>query len=225
MNDRQRRRHERAIRVRDFAAEHSDLIPAGKAVQAVTRIGQLVAQVETLGATHATSDRTARAGAAGKNVARTELRAMLSAIARTARTISLDEPTLPDTFRLPTANPNNQTLLDTARSFLAAATPLKPRFVEYNLSDNFLTALQAKIGEFEESASRQTVGTSARAANSAAIDVALAEGDEQIARLDAVLRNKFAADPATLTAWESARRLERAPQKRKDEPTPPPPST
>ena len=222
MNDTQRRRHERGLRVRDFAVEHSSSIPAGKAAQAVTRIGQLVEQVATLGASHATNARNARAGTSGKGMAREELHDILSAIARTARTISLDDPTFTDMFRMPARNLNDQTLLDTARSFQTAATPLKPRFVEYGMDDNFLTTLTAKLGAFEESASQQNTGVSSRAADSAAINAALNELDDEIARLDAVVRNKFTADPAMLTAWDAARHLERPPRKRKAQPPPPP---
>jgi hypothetical protein len=223
MNDLQRRRFERALRVRDFAVEHSSSTPAGKATQAVTRIGQLIEQINALGASQSTHTRNSRAGTSGKGAARAELRALLSAIARTARTISLDDPSFAALFRLPSGNPGDITMLDTARSFQTAATPLKPRFVEYGLSDDFLTTLAAKIGAFEESASQQNTGANARAADRVAIVSALKELDAEIARLDAVLRNKFADDESMLAAWETASRLERAPRKPKT--SAPPPAT
>lgn len=215
MNDQQRRRQERGTRVRDFAAANSAAFANGKAAQTSTRIAQLVTQTETLGAAHETNARTVRAGVSGKREARDALRNLLRAIARTARAISLDDPALKDTFRLPANNPSNQLLLDTARSFHTEAAARKDQFIEYGMSANFLADLQTKIDDFERHANEQHTGTSARAATRAGIGAALDELDDEIARFDTIVRNKFAADPAMLAAWETARRLERAPQKRK----------
>jgi hypothetical protein len=175
----------------------------------------LVDQLSALDASHASNKRAAREGTSGKSDAREQLRAMLKRISHTSHAAGLDDPALRDHFRLPVANPNSQALLSTARSFLAEAAPLKSRFVEYGLDSGFLDALGAQITAFESFASQQNTGTSARKANSAAIDAALDSLDAEIARLDAIIGNKFADDPAQLAAWQSARRLERAPRKTK----------
>jgi hypothetical protein len=41
-----------------------------------------------------------------------------------------------------------------------------------------------------------------------------------MARLDTAVENKFRGDAATLSAWKSARRLERGPHKKKETKTP-----
>jgi hypothetical protein len=224
MNDTQRRRHERGLRVRDFTQTVTGSFPAqSKGAQSIARIDHLVDQLSALDASHATNKRAAREGTSGKNDVRTQLHAMLKRISHTAHAAGMDDPALKNSFRLPDANPNSQTILGTARSFLAEAAPLKPRFVEYGLDSGFLDALSAKINAFESFASQQNTGASARKANSIAIDAALDSLDAEIARLDAIVGNKFADDPAQLAAWQSARRVERAPRKTKsgDAGTPP----
>jgi len=223
MNDTQRRRHERGLRVRDFVETVKDSFTAGsKGAQSIAHVEQLVEQLTTLDASHATNRRAALAGTSGKSDTREELRAMLRRISKTARAIGMDDPALKDRFRLPDTNPNSQTLLGTARSILAEATPLKARFIEYGHTDDFLDTLGEKISAFESFATQQNTGVSARKADSAAIDSALDAVDEEIARLDAIIRNKFADDAARLAAWESARRVEHAPRKNKTTGTPPP---
>lgn len=217
MNDTQRRRHERGLRVRDFTETVKDSFAANsKSTQAIARVGQLVEQLIALDAAHATNKRAALAGTSGKKDTREELHSMLKRLSRTANAVGMDDPAVKDRFRLPTSNPNAQTLIGTARSFLAEATPLKTRLAEYGLSGDFLNTLGAKIEAFETYASQQNTGASERKANSAAIDAALDELDAEIARLDAIVTNQFADDAARLAAWQSARRVEQAPRKTKN---------
>jgi hypothetical protein len=216
MNDQQRRRRERGARVRDFAGERGADFPAGsKGAQASTRIKQLVAQIDTLDASLSTHARTTKASTSAKRDASTGLRDLLTRIARTARAIALDGPELKRKFRLPVGTISGQTLVSTARSFHAEATPLKTQFIAYGMSDNFLDDLEARITDFESHAEQQNTGKNARVADRAAIAAALDELDAEVARFDAIVRNKFVSDPATLAAWEAAHHTERDPQKRK----------
>jgi hypothetical protein len=79
--------------------------------------------------------------------------------AATAQTIGLDFPEVKGGFRRPRPNTNDQTLLATARAFAVAATPLKPRFVEYDMPADFLDQLSASIANFEQTVNRQNLGT------------------------------------------------------------------
>jgi hypothetical protein len=216
MNDRQRRRYERGLRARDYAATVKDSFAArSKGATSVARIAQLIDNLSALDVSHATNRRVALAGTSSKQGARAQLRAMLSRLNRTARVIGADDPELKDRFRLADGNPNAQELLSTARSFLAEAAPHKARFVEYGLADDFLDTLEAQIAAFENSATQQNTGASARKANHAAIESALESLDAEVERLDAILRNTFTDDASRLAAWESARRIERTPRKTK----------
>lgn len=217
MDDKQRRRFARGAQVRDFTASVKDSFPKNsKGAASITRINELVEQIGALDASHETNRRTSKAGTSGKASARDALRTAISAYGRTARAIGLDDPEVRGKFRLPDNNLNNQTLVSTARAFLAAATPLKAQFIAYGMNEDFLENLEAKIDNFESHAEQQNTGKSARVADRAAISAALDELDAEVARFDAIMRNKFASDPATLAAWETARHTERDPQKRKN---------
>jgi hypothetical protein len=216
MNDRNRKRLRRGERVRDFTSTLTPAFPENsKGAATITKINQLVERVNTLDASSATNTRTIAAASGSKNDARTELREYLRVIVRTARAIGTDVPELKDKFRLPSGSLGDQVLLSTARSFVTEATPLKENFVAYGLSANFLNTLGQKITAFEEQTVRQHTSRNARTSDNTAINAALNELDEETARLDAILRNTLAADPAALAAWDLARRLERVPQKRK----------
>ena len=205
------------MRVRDYAATINPPFPNNsRGAQTIAEINQLVAQVATRDADLTTNKRAVRTGASGKAEVRTDLHAMLRAIRRTAKAIGLDDPDLKNKFRLPTGALSQQALISTARSFQTEATPRKAQFIEYGMRADFLDALAAKINEFDAHANEQHTSTSTRAANLAAIAEALDEVDVAIARLDAILRNQFADDPATLAAWEVARHLERPQRKRKN---------
>lgn len=214
MNSRQRRRHERGARVRDFAETVKSSFPAGsKGAASAARVAELVGRVAELDASRTGNVRAAHEGASGKSEANAALRALLSQISRTARAISIEDSTLKDKFQLPGDTPNMQLVVSTARSFLAEAGPLKARFVEYGMGSDFLERLGALIADFESHAARRNTGASQRASDGAAIDSTLDELDEEITRFDAIAQNTFATDPAALAALRAARRLERAPRR------------
>ncbi len=223
MNDTQRRRYERGLRVRDFAETVKDSFPAkSKGAQSIARVGQLLDNIASLDASHATNHRAALAGTSGKKQTRDQLRALISRLSRTVRAASLDDPSLKERFRLPSNNPNSQTLLATARSFLEEATKIKAQLADFGLTDDTLDDLGKKIEEFEGYAAQQNTSASERKAAKASIDSALDELDAEITRLDAIVSNTLAEDTPHLAAWESARRLEQAPKKAEKSPTPAP---
>ena len=217
MNNRQRRHSERGERVRDFTSTLNAFFPAGsRGAECISKIGQLVERVHALDASRETNIRAARAVTVAKGGARAELESMLRQIARTARAIGMDDPALKDKFRLPAGSLSNQALMSTARSFLAEAVPLKDRFIAFGMSAEFFNTLEQKIESFEGHANRQHTSASARAADNVSLDGALDELGAEIERFDTIMRNTFAGDAATLAAWDVARHLERATQKRKD---------
>jgi hypothetical protein len=216
MNDRNRKRLRRGERVRNFASTLTSAFADGsKGAASITNINQIVERINALDASSATNARTIIAVAGAKGDARTQLRDFLRAIARTARAVGTDIPELKDKFRMPSGSLSDQVLLSTARSFVTEATPLKDSFVSYGMAADFLSVLGQKIAAFEEHASRQHTSRNARTSDNAASNSALDQLDEEIGRLNAIMQNTFDADPATLAAWDLARRLERVPQKRK----------
>jgi hypothetical protein len=223
MNDKQRRRFERLVRSRDVAAPHNVVFPASSVGgKALANISGQIGVVENLDAARSTSERSARHGTSSRSDTREALHELLASISETAETMALDLPEVKGKFQRPRANINDQNMLATARSYAAQAPPFKARFIEYNMPDDFLVRLNSLIDTFEQSISQQNLGRSGRRANSAAIDAALDTAEQDLERLDIAMRNTFRNDPATLAAWESARRLHSGPRKAKT-PTPPPP--
>ena len=215
MNDKNRRRYERVVRSADYFDANPDIFPAGsKGAQALTRFRAAISDVENLDASIETGASTKKQGTISRADARKRLKQSVNAFIRTAQTIALDDPSFKGQFTSPRSSGNDQELLAVARSFATNALPDKTRFIEYDMPADFLDTHNAAIADFEEAVNQQNEGASTRKGARASIDDALARAEQELERCDTALRNKV-KDAGVLAAWESARRLERAPQKQK----------
>ncbi len=222
MQDADRRRYEMLVRVRDFGAAHAAAFPAqSRGAELFAALTATVRELDTHATAQTTGQSVARASTGGKATARAALLEDLEAIRRTARAIALDNPDFLDSFRLPRGRLNDQQLLTTARAFAAAALPLKADFIRNELPADFLDDLDSDIKEFEQAITGQNLSTDTHVAATQAIDDGLDRGFNLVRQLDAVVRNKFTNDAATLAAWLSASHVERAPKTKKAEPPPP----
>lgn len=216
MNDKQRLRYERLVRAFSYGAEHApDFPPTTRGGQAHARLGEAIAAAKEQDAASITHQSAGQQSTARRQLGREALETSLAAISDTAATIGLDHPEVRDGFRRTRGNATDQTLIGTARSFAAAALPLKARFIEYDLPADFLEQLDEEINSFEEAIEAQTAHAGARMAASAALEDALKRGEREVEKLDTAVRNKFSGDPAKLAAWESARRMERSARAKK----------
>jgi hypothetical protein len=141
-----------------------------------------------------------------------------------------DEPGLNEKFRLPRGN-NDQQLLSSARAFATDALPLKAQFFTHELPADFLEDLAADITALEAAIGDQSGAFGSRVAAGAAIDDAMERGAVITRKLDAIIKNKYGNNRATLAEWTSASHTERAPrrggggsQPPAGAPTSPPPS-
>jgi hypothetical protein len=209
MNEIETRKYEMLARVRDFGVRNAATFPAGTfAADLFGQIGATVAQLSVYSATKATGTATSREGTASRRLAVEALRDDLEVIARTARAIAIRQPNVAEKFRLPSSE-RAQALLDTARSFAAEAAPLRTEFARHEIGDAFFAKLEADIAAVEQALSVQRRGRDARVAARAAIESTVAAGMLAVRQLDSVVRNKVAADPAMLSAWASASRVQR----------------
>ena len=71
--------------------------------------------------------------------------------------------------------------------------------------------------------SSQSTGTGQRIAAAAAIDDAMDKGAVAVRKLDAIVKNKYANNPAVLAKWTSASHTEREPRRGEGSAAPPPP--
>ncbi|HYY55896.1 MAG TPA: hypothetical protein VE842_01125 [Pyrinomonadaceae bacterium] len=223
MNDAETRRYETFINVREFGLARPSQFPAASlAAELLTRLRTVIDDIERNDSAFSSGRRTAQQGSRTKSVARDELRNALEAISRTARSMALTTPGLEDKFRVPRRRLKDQELLSIARSFAADAAPLEAEFVRRGMPERFLDFLGEDIEDFERAINQTILARETHVAANAAIDDLIEDGMNIVRELDAIMRNTFADDPATLAAWTSASHIERAPRSSSSKPPAPP---
>lgn len=216
MNDNENRRYQMFLRVQDFGeARKADFAPTSLGKQYFTTLAGIITELAGHSASKASGFGLARQGTTTRGQARAELIEDLRAISRTARVMSDDVPGLADKFRLPSGRISDQNLLALARAFHADAAPFAAQFIAHELRSDFLEDLAADIAAFEEAIRLQSSGVGDHVAANAAIDDAIERGIEIVRKLDAIMKNKYANNPAVLAEWLSASHTERAPRHRK----------
>ena len=222
MNDSQTKVYEMLTRVRSFGAEHAADFPASSlGGEKFAAVGGVIDALEEHGAAQSAGGSAAKTSTGAKRAARESLRRQMTAISETARAMESTRPGISASFRMPNTN-GDQALLNAARAFVAAATPLNNEFIRHELPASFLEDLNTAISVFENAQSSQTQNTERRVTATAAIEAVVERGRQLVRELDAVVRNKYRSVRATLAAWESASRVEKLPRRKKVvEPTPP----
>jgi hypothetical protein len=216
MSDKHRRQIERGARVSALCAANPADFPADSVAGAsVKRLNEQLAKLEELNVTKAASMSAQQQGSQGRRDLRAELRSQIATIYNTAEVAGRDHPEAKGVFQRLQTDKSDRTLLAVARSYSAAARPLKALFAEYELSADFFDRFDASIDAFEQHMARQSEGAGARVASNAGIEEALRLIDEEVERLDVIARNKYRGDHVKLAAWESASHLER-PARRKN---------
>lgn len=209
MNALENRQLEMLARVRDFGVTRTGDFPAGTLGQELfTTLAQVVTKLEAQATRQTTQRNEAKKSTASKAAARTSLLATLAALQRTARVLAMSEPGLENSFQLP-RKVTDQRLLTAARAMAGKAAGLTAEFIRHELPADFLTKLQGQITALEETITDRTDARSAQVTATVSIGQAIEEGVVTVQRLDALLRNKYAAEPEVLAAWETARRVMR----------------
>ena len=217
MSDKHRKHFERGARVSAHCASYPEDFPSNSvAGAALARLNEQLAAIETLNVAKATSMSAQQQGSQGRRELREALRSQLANIYNTAEIIGRDHPEVKGVFQRGLSDRSDQTLLAVARSYSAAAQPLKARFFEYEVDADYFDNFNANIDAFARSIAQQNEGEGGRVASNAGIEEALRIVDEEVARLDVIARNKHRNDPAKLTAWESASHVERPARRRQE---------
>ncbi|HBB96050.1 MAG TPA: hypothetical protein DC054_11730 [Blastocatellia bacterium] len=84
----------------------------------------------------------------------------------------------------------------------------------------FIDDMNASILKLNNTMSKQSSAVGDHVGARAAIEAKLDECMTVLRKLDPIMRNKYADDPATLAEWTSASHVERAPKKKPAEPPP-----
>ncbi|HEY0379874.1 MAG TPA: hypothetical protein VGC87_23355 [Pyrinomonadaceae bacterium] len=215
MNDSQTKSYEMMARVESFGAERvADFSISSLAGEKFAAVGSVIDELEQHGTAQSAGGSAARTSTGAKRAARAELRRQMTAVSETARVMESAQPGVTASFRTPNTN-GDQALLNAARAFVGAATPLKNEFVRRELPATFLEDLDAAVNAFENALSSQTQNTERRVTATAAIEALIERGRQLVRELDAIVRNKYRNDRATLAAWESASHVEKLPRKKK----------
>ncbi len=214
MQDAQHRKLEMLARVDTFCGgEHAGDFPANTRGGTLAQtVKQNLTAVNDHVAAQATAARLAQAGTDGKAAARARLRSALEQISLTARGMDTDTPGTAASFKLPPRT--DDALIAAARAFQANATPLKAEFIKNELPADFLAQLQQHLTEFEQAHTTRAMQAGRQVAATASIRALLDAGVNAVRQLDPIVRNKYRNDAATLAAWESASRTERAPRRK-----------
>jgi hypothetical protein len=231
MNDRDKRRYDSFKRGQTFGDDNTADFAAGSLAQTnFTIIDQVIAGLDK-----------AKAGQVAN--ANTSMDTLLNAvrldiqnITRTAAAIDQDEPGFADKFHPPKAY-NPAALLTTTDAFLlqlavqsadsaavkTAKAALVAKFVAHEMNANFVTNLQNDRDAITAAQDDMESDSEDRVGNTAVISPLIQQGMKAMNTLDAIMHNKYSAQPDKLAAWNSASHVERDPQRNNPTPTPPPP--
>lgn len=215
MTDVEIRQAQSLNQVNDFGtAREADFPPASLGGQKFAAVKALVLEINKLGEEQSGAAAAARASTELKRVARLLLLAIMRAIRDTAKAMEAEHPGISDIFKIPTKN-GDEALINAARAFVTAATPLKDDFLQREMPSTFLEDLTAAINKFESAANSVNLSKSKRVGTTAGLKNALKRAIALRNELNPIVRNKYQSDPAALAEWKSANHVE-LPPKAKD---------
>ena len=223
MEDRHHRNREMFLRLKAFAASHTDIPATTVWPQLVTDLTSVIADLDG----HVSSEEVGKgaklSGTATRGVAREELRDDVEAIVRTARVIGETEPGFDDKFRMPRGD-NDQAMLDLARGIaaLVADAAVKAEFIKHAMPSDFVEDLSADIAALQDGIGDQYEGRADIKSAGVSIDETDAHGVRIARAMDVVVNNIYRSNAAVLAEWETARHVERAPRRKKGTPAEPP---
>lgn len=213
MEDKDIRISQTATRMRDFGVAQSGNFSAESlGGQKFAELNALITAIDEHGAQQTLSKASAQGSTEANRSLRIYIRSKMKSVRNTAVSLEPEIPGISNSFRMPVGN-SDEVLINSARAFVQAATPLKSHFISREMPENFLEDLTAAIEQLEASVSNHNKHRANRVAATASLKATLSRVLEIRRELDPIVRNKFRNDPATLAAWESASHLERAPKK------------
>jgi hypothetical protein len=215
MNSVINRTYEMFVRVQSFVAERAGAFPAGSlGAEMIAELNKVVGELNEAATTQTSGLSSVQRATAERMAAREALRESMQAIARTARVMAIDLTGLENKFRLPRSG-SDPALIRAARAFIGEALPLKAEFLRYGMPESFIEEFKEDIADLERAMGQQNTGRGAHVSATASVESAAERGMNAVRKLDAIVRNTFRDDTATLAAWESARHVESAPRRRK----------
>ena len=221
MTDKENRKYQMFVRVRNFCQAHTaDFVANSLAAQLTAALVAVITRLHGLIGAQSSGRGAAREGSSSRGAARAALRDNVEAISRTARTLAQNTPGLDDKFRVPQES-NDQKLIGAARGFARDAAPLSAQFIAHEMPSDFIEELNADIAALEAAIDHHTDAVGDHVGARAGIDSAIDEAVGIVRQLDTIIRNKYRNDPVVLAEWASASHTERDPKHKPDAPPPP----
>ena len=218
MEDTERNQFDMMMRVGDFGDTHAPDFPATSlGGQKFAAIAGVVDELNTHGAAQAGGKGAAQASTQAIRAGRADIRQKMIALRETATVMEEISPGISANFRVPRTN-GDQALISSARASISTATPFKSEFLKREMPATFLEDLVGTIDKFENDVNEKNAHREKHVTATAAIKDALKRGVKLVRDLDAIVRNKYRNDPATLAAWESATHVPRPLKKKKAAP-------
>jgi hypothetical protein len=189
-----------------YAADFPATSTGGQQFALVTNA---VTLLDGLGATQVSGGESAHAAVMALAVGRVHLHGDLAGIAGAAHSLALLGTTgLAGKFLLPRGN-GTAKLLNSARAFLADATPLKAQFLTVSLPAGFLDTLTADIGIYETALAAKGAGKGVRGGATGGIAEAAHNAAIALHVLDTVVKNTYQNDPQKLAEWVIASHVQK----------------
>jgi hypothetical protein len=238
MNDRDQRRYDRLTPVQTFGRENSGEFATGsKAKTHFAAIDGLIVELDDAKA----SQQPARVS---KQTLLEALTLDFKDIARTARAIALTENGFATPYRVPD-NPSEAATVTHADALLArlednnapvaeggdtpeqktAKAALRAKFIAYEMAADFVENLSADRKAIADANKLNQGETQEGVENTALIGQLLEKAGKEVTELDAIVHNKYSRHPEKRRGWQSASRIERAPQREKKSEPPAPSAT
>jgi hypothetical protein len=198
----------------DFSDQYvADFPPTSLGGQKFAQLKVHRAEIKRLGAEQSEGSGGAKSSSKAKRVARKAMTSLMQSYSDTARVMEPAHPGISAIFRVP-RNVSDEVLINAARAFVTAATPLKNEFIQHEMPATFIEDLADAIEKFEEATGSKNLNTSKRVSATAALSSELEQAMQLKRELDPIVRNKYRNNPAKLAAWESASRVERSPKRK-----------
>jgi hypothetical protein len=198
-----RRKLEMGQRALEFSQSHPDASPGYAA--AVTSLTERLARAEQVAAQQRDGVLQVRAATGRKKELRQMMtQAQLHHLARVAEVAAQESPELPRKIALRLENNSYLAFRTVARGMAAEAQTQKELLVKYGLADTVFDGLTQSLDQFDTAVEEGTQGRRAHVGASAELGALANEIVQVVKVMDGLNRFRFAKDPESLAAWESA---------------------
>ncbi|HEX8146766.1 MAG TPA: hypothetical protein VF591_06275 [Pyrinomonadaceae bacterium] len=213
MDNKGRRISEMATRMDGFGMLSADDFPAlSVGGQRFSTLRDLNTKLDLYGSRWAQEKNAARAATQAKSTWLLSVRRQMKRYRETALSCEGQQPGISQNFKMPASN-SAESIIETARAFVAAATPLKPLFLGREMPETFLEDLTDTIQMYEDTVNSYNLHSANASAAKTMFESMCSQALTLRRELNAMVRNKYRDDPEKLSLWETASHLERQAQR------------